>query len=101
MIRSDPQAPFSYSPRTRAALGAALRKIAADGADGAADLLDEVATGACADAHGDGESIERVIVAIKREWAAGAPAHGLRGRDSAVALARLVSGCIREYFRHC
>jgi len=100
MIRSDPLATFSHSQRTRNALSAAHRKIAADGAEGAAEMLDEVARHACADARADGESIERVIVAIKREWAVGAPAHGLRGRDSAVALARLVSGCIREYFRH-
>ena len=87
------------SERTCAALRAALRKIAADDADGAATSLDEIATEACADAHELGVPIERLIVAIKREWAHCAAKHDVRGRDGAVLLARLISSCIHEYFR--
>lgn len=87
------------SERTRASLGAALRKIAADGADGAAQLVDEVAAHACADARAAGASVEQLIVAVKGDWSRAAAIHGLRGSDGVEYLARLVSACIREYFR--
>ena len=93
------QVMLSPSERTRDSLGAALRKIAADGADDSFHLLDRAATHACADARSAGASVEQLIVAVKTEWARGAASHGLRGGDSVDPLARLVSTCIREYFK--
>lgn len=90
---------LTTSERTRDGLRAALRKIAADGADSSLDLLDGVAAHACADARAAGVSIEQLIVSIKSEWTRTAAIHGLRGGDSVEPLARLVSTCIREYFR--
>lgn len=90
---------FTPSERTHELLAASLRKIAAGRAPELGDSLCELAKHACADARKLDLPIERLIVEMKHRWERDALAHGVSGRDGTAVLDRLVSACIREYYR--